>query len=394
MAKKKEDTKDSKFRTDDALPQDGVSLYVITGTDEFLVRKHARTLVDALCPAGEQALGLEIVDGETDTVDDAIKACSVCLEALQTMGFFGGRKVVWLRNATFLGHDAIQSKSEQLKPVMEALTSCIKRGLPDGTILIISAARMDGRTAFFKACQQGGVLYQYAAPDPAARGSDESVATKIADVWAGLGLSPESHDVVQMFQDRVGFDTRQILQESEKLRTYLGAGQSHVKREDVLAIVSHSRESIGWDLADHVGYRRLSAALRTFRQLLFQKESPVGMIIQIEQRFRDMLSARECERRKWLRLEGNERYQKAVWSLDGEGEALMSRFTKGLQTMHSYRVMLLLRQARNYSLRELMYAVEESTRTHETMVSAGSMPHELLVESFLIQTLAKPEGNV
>ena len=47
----------------------------------------------------------EIVDGSAATVSEASQALSRCLEALQTLSFFGAGKLIWFRHCTFLGEE-------------------------------------------------------------------------------------------------------------------------------------------------------------------------------------------------------------------------------------------------------------------------------------------------
>ncbi len=360
------------------------TVYLIAGDDEYLVDRKAREIVEGLCPEEERALGLEIIEGAVEVVEEALQALAQCLEAVQTVGFFGGRKVVWLRQASFFA-DTIVGKSDAVKTRVDALTQIIKAGLPDGQVLVISALKVDGRTAFSKACKAKARVIEFKSPEKA-REAEEATRARVEDIWRSLGLKPETAEVMEQFTARVGPDTRRLVQESEKLVAYLGGHERTVTLEAVRAVVSSGRESIAWDLADQAGYRDLGAALVTLRQLTFQRESPIGLMIQLEHRFRELALLRECMRRKWLRLEGPERFRKAAWNVDAEGEALLSRLSRDPRKMHWYRVVKLSEQALCYSLRELLDAQQLLADTHEQMVSA-SVPHELALEFMLIRLL-------
>lgn len=160
--------------------------------------------------------------------------------------------------------------------------------------------------------------------------------------------------------------------------------------EDVSAVVSASRESIAWDLADRVGERMMSEALQTVRQLLFQGESAIGLIFGLENRFRELLLLRECMRRKWLRVEGSDRYQKAVWDVPAEGDAILKQFPKDPRKIHPFRTVKLIEQAMKYSLIELLDAQQQLADTHEQMVSS-SVPTDVALELLLIRMMAREE---
>lgn len=360
------------------------SVYLVAGDDDYLIDKEARRLVDEHSPKEEQALGLEIIEGAVELVDEAVQALAQCLEAVQTVGFFGGRKVVWLRNASFFS-DSVVGKSDDVKLRVEALTRLIKAGLPEGQLLVISALRVDGRTAFSKACKAAARVIEFKTPERQGE-AEQSARDRAMDLWRSLQLKPARAEVIEQFVARVGPDTRRLMQESEKLAAYLGKDERTVTLEAVRAVVSPGRDSIAWDLADHCGQRNLGEALRTLRQLLFQRESPIGLIIGLENRFRELALLRECMRRKWLRLEGSAHYRKAVWNVDGVGEELLSQFSRDPRKMHWYRVVKLSEQAVAYSLRELLHAQQILATSHEQMVSS-SLPQNLSLEFLLIRLI-------
>ena len=106
---------------------------------------------------------------------------------------------------------------------------------------------------------------------------------------------------VDRLVDRVGFDTRQLFNELDKLMLYKGS-ERQISIADVDAIVSATGEAVIWDFTDAVAERKLGDALRVFRRLLFQKESAVRMVISMESLFSDLLHFREYADAGWVRL--------------------------------------------------------------------------------------------
>ena len=78
------------------------NVYLYYGNDEYLVGLNARKKVDEICPEAEQALSLETIDGSAAKIDDAAAAIDQCIAAFRTVGLFGGKKVVWFRDISFL----------------------------------------------------------------------------------------------------------------------------------------------------------------------------------------------------------------------------------------------------------------------------------------------------
>ena len=76
-----------------AAVQSDVSLMLIHGDDEFAVKQRARQVFQQWCEAagGEDH---EIVDGQAGNGGEALRSLNQLREALQTLPFFGGAKVV------------------------------------------------------------------------------------------------------------------------------------------------------------------------------------------------------------------------------------------------------------------------------------------------------------
>ena len=83
---------------------------LICGDDDFAVKQRARALFQQW---SEELGGMdhEIIDARVNTVDEALKALAKLREALNTLPFFGGAKVVWLKDCSFLGDDRTAASS-------------------------------------------------------------------------------------------------------------------------------------------------------------------------------------------------------------------------------------------------------------------------------------------
>ena len=155
---------------------------------------------------------------------------------------------------------------------------------------------------------------------------------------------------------------------------------------DVQDIVSPSREAITWDLADAVGSRDLPGTLKVLRQLLFQGENEVGLIISLENRVRDLLMYREALDRKWLSVSGQEPWLKVEWRQSPDVDAFASSLAKDPRSTNIYRAGKLVAQARQYTRQELMRCQALTLSAHETIVSSTSAK-ELMLEFLLIKIL-------
>jgi DNA polymerase III delta subunit len=151
---------------------------------------------------------------------------------------------------------------------------------------------------------------------------------------------------------------------------------------------------ISWDLADAVGNRDLAGTLKVLRQLLFQGENEVGLIISLENRFRDLLMYREALDRKWLSVSGEEPWLKVEWRQSPDVDAFATSLVKDPRAVNTYRAGKLVAQAKRYSRQELIRCQALTLSAHETIVSSTSAK-ELMLEFLLIKLLgaARPVNS-
>jgi len=356
------------------------NVYLYYGSDEYVVAHNAKKRVDEICPAEEQALSLEVLDGTAAKIDEALTALDHCIAAFRTVGLFGGKKVVWLRDTSFFTNKVVM-KNEQVKQLLGELSDDIKKGLAPDQFLIISAPGIDKRSAFYKAVAAAGEVTEYEIPerDYEAR----PIALKRTTTLLKREGYAITNDALDAFIDKVGFDTRVIVNEVEKLVLYKGE-EKHIVIEDVHAITSAAGEAIHWDFADAVAGRDLGSAIRLFRQLLFQKENPVRLIISVENLFQNLLQFREYMDEGWMQLNGN----RVSWSSAPEVDDYFSEMPNDPRKMHWYRAGKLATQAQAYSVKSLAARKRLAVETHERMLSGGAIPHELMFETLLARLCA------
>jgi DNA polymerase-3 subunit delta len=302
------------------------------------------------------------------------------------MGRFSEDKVVWFKGVNFLVENRT-GKSARVKDSLEQLTELIKNGLAPGQVLVISAEKVDKRKAFYKACKKFGELHEFSVPEKSYQ-ADKAAGSRLSMILsdAGLQMDPAAK---QLFLAKVGTDTRNLVNEVEKLAVYVGAPR-RITTADVRDIVSSSRDAIAWDMADAFGKRDLPRALAVLKQLIFQKENAIGIIFGLEGRIRDLIVYNEALRRGWLvKKQGGYGGGSLVWGDVGpEFESVFSEYMdKDPRKIHPFRASLLAEQARRFSRKRLLYCLEHVTKAHAKLVSS-SVPQEMVLELLLIRMLA------
>ncbi len=361
-------------------------LFLICGDDDYLVEAAARERIEGLVPAADRALGTEIVDGRAETGDEAQRAVDACMESVQTPGFFGSTKVTWLRDARFLTGGGRVSESAAAKASVEKLTDWLKTGLLEGQTLVVTAGKVLRSSVFFKTCQKQGEVSDFGG------GFKNWELEKLAEQRLDALLSKAGLDIDDAarkeFLNRVGFDTRTLVQEVEKLRLYLG-GSGLVTVNDVREITSIGREAEAWDLLDAFGERNAFALLGTLKRLSGQKGIGVMLAAMLEKSVRELLVLREAYDRKWVY---GGKGGACGWSasLAPEAKALLGALPVNPTTLNAWAMKKKLPHALNYTVQELRVARFRVLELRERLVSTG-LPEMFLLETTLLRIIGAPK---
>ena len=364
------------------------SVYLFFGDDEYLVSGRAREVIRSLLTPEEETLGLETIDGRGATVAEALAALQECRAAIRTPGLFDSRKVVWFRDAGFLT-DNIVGRSEPVKAGVDELAAMIRSGLPPGQVLIVTSPKVNRKYRFYKACKETGEIGDFGVAEKPYQ-KDRNAAARLRTIVAEHGLR-FGGDTEKLFLLKVGTDTRQIVNEVEKLASFLGE-RKDITAEDVQAVTCSSRSALAWDLADAFGKRELGNGLKVLRRLVFQRESVIGLILGIYYRIRLLMIYRQGLDAGWLRVTGKDQYRKAQWGkVPPEIETMFSEgLSRDPRKEHPYRAKLLAEQAAGFSMQELENCQRLVLETHEKMVST-SVPAPILMELLLVRLLPRKQ---
>lgn len=378
-----------------------VQLHLVFGADDYLVEQKARAIVDARVPRDQRALGLEAIDGRVDRKDDAVAALRQTIESVQTLGFFGAAKLVWLRNATFLKPDAkaggggsgeeasdepeSDRRGDPLKDRLAELTALIKAGLPEGITLLISAPAVLRTTSFFKACQSAGEVSEFTLGEK--NWEIEKLAAERLDGFLDAAGLRMSRDVRACFLTRAGIHSRLMVAELEKLSIYLGSGRDVVTEQDVDAIVSLGRDAEVWSLTDAIGERDLVKLARALRQLQAQEESPIRLFSMVESRIREWMVCRYAIEQRWLEFVETGGRESVRWSarMPPEADALLSALSRDPRRTPSFILYKQAIQANRYTLHELRRGRHALIQLRERLVTAPSRLHDALMEAALFR---------
>jgi DNA polymerase-3 subunit delta len=359
-------------------------IHVIAGSDESEIKRAARRLADSLTPPGD--FGSDIVDGSVDYAEHAAQRIHQTVEALLTFPFFGGEKLVWLKNATFLD-DSPTGRAEAVVEALETLTEVLRAGLPEKTHFLLSAIGVDKRRTFYKALQKLADIAVFDAIDPGKSGweLDAMEVSRTLGEQKGLAFDGDALELCALF---TGGDRRTLENEIEKLDLFLGPNRRRVTVADVRSLVALSRTGVIFELGNALAERNLTRCLSLHEQLIFQGETAIGLLLAtIIPTVRSLLIARDLmTRHKISRPPQPFAFARALEKLPAAALAHLPRKKDG--TVNFYTLGLAAVNAHRYQLEELRAALKACLDANVRLITTSLDPSIIL--SQLLVTIAAP----
>jgi len=358
-------------------------IYAVVGSDEAEVKRVAAELAQKLVSQDAGDFGLEVIDGVADNADQAAARIQSTIEALQTLPFFGSTKLVWLKNANFLGDDP-KARSGTVQSALEELSALIDNGFGPEVTLLISGTDVDKRRSFYKMLVKRAELQAFDRVD-SARGGWEEEATEIARQRAKKRKLQFDDDALDLFVLLTGGDTRQIENELEKIETFLGEDRS-VRLELVRQLVPVSRAGVIFELSNALSARDLERGLMLVRQLLEQGESAVGILLAaIVPTIRNLLLANDLMEKHGIRRP-HSRFQfiAAINRLPGKATEHLPRKKDG--SINAYSLAVAAQHAHRFAVRELVEAMRACLDANVKLVTT-QIDHELILTEVVVRLL-------
>ncbi|MDE1171886.1 MAG: DNA polymerase III subunit delta [Verrucomicrobium sp.] len=255
-----------------------VTLYA--GSDDFAVQQAATAFTQKHMP--EDPLNYEVVNAQVDGVDAALAQIAALKEAILTLPFLGGSKLVWWKNVTFLADSPLGRNSSVLE-ALEGLLPVLQQVDGTSVSLLVSAIGVDKRRAFYKALGKIAEVKAFDLPDVRKMDAGE-IIDQIESQLSQAKVVAEPAVAERLFA-ACGADPRALAQAVEKLSLYAGEG-GKVTAQEARALVGGNREAAIWDFCDAVLAGKPKAALAELELLLKQGESEIGILILLSQQVR------------------------------------------------------------------------------------------------------------
>ena len=362
---------------------------LVCGEDEFAVKQRSREIFRTW---SEEIGGMdhECIDGAASNSGEAIKALTKLREALQTLPFFGGGKVVWLQNCNFLGEERTAS-AQIVTERLASLATELKTFKWGSVRLMISAGKVDKRKTFFKTLEKVGSVELFAGWS-----TEDKDWVNQAEGWAARTLrelkKEISDDALAKLVANVGPNARLLHSEVEKLSLYMGE-RSQIDLNDVDTIVTRNKQARAFALGDALGDRNLPQLLRCLDEELWEmrrdsQKSEIGLLYGLITKVRVLIFLKEMLAQKLLKPESDfSRFRSQIASVPADAMPEDKKFNP--LSMNPYVLFRALAQVRNYSQDELINAMDLLLQCNQKLISR-SLDTSLVLQETLVAIVSRP----
>ncbi|MBR1588702.1 MAG: hypothetical protein IJ658_10300 [Kiritimatiellae bacterium] len=364
------------------------NIHLIVGEDDYLAEATARKVVEAVVPAELRASAIETINGDASNEESQLASLAACRASVQTPPFLDPVKLTWWRGVTFLpggGHNGktTEAVGNALKKFAEELAA---HPLPGNQVLVITATKLLKTSIFAKTFKAFAQVVEFGGGGKS-RDRQEAALARLPDLAAEekLSFAPGADAA---FIAKVGADTRVIVSELAKMRTYLGRERGTVTKDDIAAVASVGGEEPElWEITDAISQRDPAKFVSTLSN--FEGKNGFGMLLATvaEKFFRELIVYRDALDNGWLTPYGTwarDLPPQAADDLDaagiGPGVAKGPWFTKRGAA-----------NARQFTMRELRVARYLMLQARERLVSSSS--DDSIVASELLRIIARPPAR-
>jgi len=349
------------------------------------VKARAKELAAELAPAEGGEFAVETLDAHADNAEHAASIIREAILSLSMPGFLASEKLVWLKSANFLS-DTQLGGSKSVLEALEELQKVLEGGLPDGTRLLFSTISPDKRRTFYKSLSKVAATDVIDKPSGGPRFDEDEAARQAATSAARERKLKFDPDALERFAAYVGSDTRQVLNELDKIDTYLGDERREIREEDIALLVPETRRGIIFELGNCLARRNLKSASNCLQRLLAQGEEPVGLLYAaIMPTIQRMTAAAVLIEEYGLRVPPSyPAFQSALEQLPEEAKEILPRKKDG--TFNAYGFYISAQEAKRFKVRELADATIACAEAATSIMSTGSDP-ALVLQQLLVRIL-------
>ncbi|MGZ6248455.1 MAG: DNA polymerase III subunit delta [Syntrophales bacterium] len=272
--------------------------------------------------------------------------------------------------------------SEQ-RGVTERLEDTLRKGIPAGIHLIITAETVDKRKRLFKTISETGTVLHFSRPKGEAKQKNALMETA-KDLLAERGkqLTPGAWVTVGK---KTGFDLADSMKALETLITYAG-DKTSIEEADVEEVIGKTKEDTIFDLTGALVARKLDVALSNLKDLFDQGINHVLILSVIAREIRFLLHAKMLiSSGKFGPVQPNmdyELFQRSVYPAILQWRSDKGRKV-GLDGQHPYVIYNALKNSYRFSYERLLKFLEDLVDMDIAFKTTTKEP-KFMLERFIV----------
>ncbi|MEO6035227.1 MAG: DNA polymerase III subunit delta [Verrucomicrobiota bacterium] len=363
-------------------------LLLVCGDDEFAVKQRAKQLYQEWC-AALGGMDHEIIDASVGNSGDALRVLAKLREALQTLPFFSGAKVIWLQNCNFLGEErtaSAQAVTETLGDISQELKAFDWANVR----LLISAGKVDKRKVFYKTIDKLDAVESFAGWS-----MDDKNWAEQAEMFARRTLrdlkKEISDEALAQLVANIGPNVRLLSNEIEKLSLFAGE-RAKIHSDDVSAIVTRNKQARAFALGDALGERNLPQLLRCLDEEMWEmqfdkQKSEIGLLYGLITKVRVLIFLKEMINAGWVKPGGEyARFKAQLEKVPADSLPEDKRFNP--LSMNPYVLYKASGQAQNYTSPELVRAMDLLLQCNRQLV-LSNLDESLVLQQAMVRIVGQ-----
>lgn len=318
-------------------------VYLLYGTETYILQETVKKIIQAVLEEDEKEFNYSVYDMEETPIETA-------LEDAETLPFMGEKRVVLVKNPSFLTGER---KKEKIDHQLNKLEAYLAEPAPFTVFILLAPyEKLDERKKVTKLLKKQALAVDV-----------QSLSEKEMHSWVHSIAEAENMEIEQAAVERLAILTNASLmvmnQEMKKLCTYQGEGV--ISLETVEKLVARSLEQNIFDLIEHVVSRDIQTALQNLYDLLKTNEEPIKILSLLVNQFRLILQVKQL-------------------SKTGYGQPQIASSLK----IHPFRVKLALKHASLFTEEELS-GIMKNLADADYEMKTGRMEKQLVLELFLLK---------
>lgn len=242
------------------------SVYLIYGTEQYLVQQAKKTLCPAVTDM-EDTINYTKFEGKQAQVSEIASIA-------ETMPFFQDRRLILLEDTGFL-----KKASDDYLEVLKTL--------PDTTVIVMVEQEVDKRNKVYKYIKDHGYICECTAP------GEKQLMNWCAGLLAKRGKKIRANDLSYLLS-LTSNDMYQLKNEIEKLADYMG-DREVIEKKDIDEIVTVEITNQIFDMISAMAAKNQKKAMELYDHLLALKEPPMRILFLIARQFHQMLLAKDMK---------------------------------------------------------------------------------------------------